>query len=834
MWQSIGMMRTQILLSRLAKPVKGYQLQRHMLPVSHRINFIPDRAEASSAANKPPEGTEKLTLFQRFKRDFSRYWYVMLPVHITTSAGYFMCFYYLSKMGISPIPLMEFVGVPQEYLASLKDSDVVKVAVEMLDKATQLIDLDQTRPLKCIIQELCAIWCISDPVDNYALEFSDPTNPVYITEKNRCEIKNGLFLKLTASPARRTQKILDTLNATGNNCPVEVLKELHRLSLDPTFALEFINKQGHQYLLKSVQETVHTGERLAFVLLSFVELMDHGIVLWDIVEPKFIGKVANNVNQNSPTDLRILHASLCILESIVLNSSSRYHLVDQQVTLPNLIAHIQSGSSEIQQSAIALINALFIKAEHTKRRGLHATLSSKHIRKVILANILSKGQQMVGTEMAHQLYVLQTLLFSMQDERRKQELDSNDADAKLKLEELRRIAFGPTEGSSNKSSASKCYRKLGFQSASNPVEDLISPPGALALDNMLYFARHHNDQYIKFVIENSVRGDEHEVPFARASIRLIRLLTEDILHIGDPPRDQGRSFHFMFFTHVYPFEEFFCVCIQLLNKTWKEMRATAEDFTKVLQVVQDQIERAMEAPDGTTPADFEKLKSKLATLPYQEIMNIWNEERSNKEECETKAIPIVQLREMLTPDILSLIQQHRMQQLTEGTLFTKYSAKGHRIKDKFWYCRLSANQKIFHYGDWDEKAAPPSVDELPHKFAVSEIRALATARDCPHMKDARKTKTAASLAFSLLPEQSEQEALNFVAPSEKVFYFWTDGIRALLGERMTSKETQQDLEMLLHVEMKLRLLDTEGVQIPEKPPPVPIDPPNYDFITPVF
>lgn len=67
-----------------------------------------------------------------------------------------------------------------------------------------------------------------------------------------------------------------------------------------------------------------------------------------------------------------------------------------------------------------------------------------------------------------------------------------------------------------------------------------------------------------------------------------------------------------------------------------------------------------------------------------------------------------------------------------------------------------------------------------------------------------------------------------------MFYFWTDGIRALLGETMTSKETQQDLEMLLHVEMKLRLLDTEGVQIPEKPPPVPVDPPNYDFITPVF
>ena len=38
----------------------------------------------------------------------------------------------------------------------------------------------------------------------------------------------------------------------------------------------------------------------------------------------------------------------------------------------------------------------------------------------------------------------------------------------------------------------------------------------------------------------------------------------------------------MFFTNDKPFEEFYCIAIQLLNKTWKEMKATAEDFTKVL------------------------------------------------------------------------------------------------------------------------------------------------------------------------------------------------------------------------------------------------------------
>lgn len=41
------------------------------------------------------------------------------------------------------------------------------------------------------------------------------------------------------------------------------------------------------------------------------------------------------------------------------------------------------------------------------------------------------------------------------------------------------------------------------------------------------------------------------------------------------------DFHPMFFTHDRSFEEFFCICVQLLNKTWKEMRATSEDFNKV-------------------------------------------------------------------------------------------------------------------------------------------------------------------------------------------------------------------------------------------------------------
>lgn len=51
-----------------------------------------------------------------------------------------------------------------------------------------------------------------------------------------------------------------------------------------------------------------------------------------------------------------------------------------------------------------------------------------------------------------------------------------------------------------------------------------------------------------------------------------------------PASETCNDFHPMFFTHDRSFEEFFCICIQLLNKTWKEMRATSEDFNKVMWI----------------------------------------------------------------------------------------------------------------------------------------------------------------------------------------------------------------------------------------------------------
>ena len=48
---------------------------------------------------------------------------------------------------------------------------------------------------------------------------------------------------------------------------------------------------------------------------------------------------------------------------------------------------------------------------------------------------------------------------------------------------------------------------------------------------------------------------------------------------------------------------------------------------------------------------------------------------------------------------------------------------------------------------------------------------------------------------------------------------------------MNSDLAKQELEILLRMEVKLRLLDLEGedIKIPDSPPPIPKEPTDFDF-----
>lgn len=101
-----------------------------------------------------------------------------------------------------------------------------------------------------------------------------------------------------------------------------------------------------------------------------------------------------------------------------------------------------------------------------------------------------------------------------------------------------------------------------------------------------------------------------------------------------------------------------------------------------------------------------------------------------------------ELKERLKPELLELIRQQRLNRLCLGTLFRKISSRrrqgetpgsseedirkillGHFslgffcfcFSDKLWYCRLSPNHKVLHYGDVDEETETPSIEALQEK-----------------------------------------------------------------------------------------------------------------------
>lgn len=55
----------------------------------------------------------------------------MLPVHFVTSWMFFGGFYLLATHGLSPVPLLEYWGVPEKYVSSVKDSNFGQLAVAL-------------------------------------------------------------------------------------------------------------------------------------------------------------------------------------------------------------------------------------------------------------------------------------------------------------------------------------------------------------------------------------------------------------------------------------------------------------------------------------------------------------------------------------------------------------------------------------------------------------------------------------------------------------------------------------------------------------------------------
>ncbi|XP_003386618.1 PREDICTED: engulfment and cell motility protein 1-like [Amphimedon queenslandica] len=730
---------------------------------------------------------------------------------------------------------ISLVGGPATSSTSGKQ-DRVKVAIEP-DPANKmnvqpiLRDFEHSIPLSSILKEVASRWNIERP-ETLSFKYSKDSKGKfgYVTEDNRQELKNGDILCIALSPSYQAKETYDKVNSGDPQIKMKGIEELLSLSRDSTFAVEFIsmnNGTGIQTLLVMTEKSqlspgadksppLADKSNLSNVLGAFQELMEHGIVSWDTVGDNFVKKVVNILDRSRDRDYfrpSIVHRCMGILESIVMNSSLHYHIVTQEVNPQSLLEYIRKDSPEVTHYTLVLINALLAKADN--QRELLRQLSEQNFSRIIHDNILQRGP--VDRDIAHQLSIYQSFILNQVEGRMRTSFRDGDSTMETLLKQLPHRAFSD-EYRSKGSIAEQHWKQLGFSQA-NPRDDFReTPPGLLALDCMEYLARTKHDVYTRLLFAQM----DNPCPFAKTSVALTKVLCS-IFRIGEQPADISYNvteFIPLLILNEEPFKEIYCITIQLLFKTWREMRAGILDLEKVTAVVTKQITTVIQSQDASTLTSSDTFRNRLFELSYKKITE--SEEHTQLlDESVLKSRPVQDLKKKITPEINELVKRERLNHLVHGSAFPKVGAKR---RDQYFYCRLHPNHKVIHFGDaaGHGQTAPP-LESLDNKIQVSEMR-LVIGNECPHAERLRK---GSNMIFSIFYNSNEH--LDFCAPTETVHNIWVDGLSVLLDKDMPSKAAEEDLETLVNMDLKLRLLDLENISIPSQPPVKPADPPSFDF-----
>uniref|UniRef100_A0A336MH59 CSON014723 protein n=1 Tax=Culicoides sonorensis TaxID=179676 RepID=A0A336MH59_CULSO len=93
-----------------------------------------DKLKDGTKENIPLPGDEfaNLGLFAKFKKMYKEYWYVLVPVHLATSAVWFGTFYYASKSGMDIVAIMQHWNFNETLIKPFRDSSLGHVAVAYL------------------------------------------------------------------------------------------------------------------------------------------------------------------------------------------------------------------------------------------------------------------------------------------------------------------------------------------------------------------------------------------------------------------------------------------------------------------------------------------------------------------------------------------------------------------------------------------------------------------------------------------------------------------------------------------------------------------------------
>jgi len=362
------------------------------------------------------------------------------------------------------------------------------------------------------------------------------------------------------------------------------------------------------------------------------------------------------------------------------------------------------------------------------------------------------------------------------------------------------------------SRVSEQWKLLGFQ-GTDPATDFRGM-GVFGLEQLVYFAESHTDVFRK-IVNGQLARKEREYPVAVAGINLTQKLYE-ILKVNDET-PEGTIFPILF-AHKHAFEEMYCSSFQVLDYTWDDMNASYMDFPKVIAAVHKQIVEVVEA----RPLTLEQFHFAACCKGQQMAMG----DEADGEEPEA----LKKLRTQVKKENLEIVKQQKLAYLVDGCSFKvlKAQQKGKNVAQQYLFARLSENHQELGYGPISDPTEVPSA--LPNIIVkVGDLNGVVVGQDVPSFNKKKVTEDMATLSFAIVLKD-DKGCVEFMANSRDEFVNWTDGLRALMGKPMECAETLDEAKTLVTLEMKVRLLDLEGIDIPRETPPVPEPPADFDFV----
>lgn len=359
-----------------------------------------------------------------------------------------------------------------------------RVAIQLATQTAAMPSMEilhREDPLVNIIEGLCKKWKLDDPT-TYQLQFDDAKvkpPPMYITEENRDQIKDGDILKLDFSPKKSSQKIVNCFwdDSIAKN---SFMNKLAALSIDKTFADHFILERGFDELTKFIineHKSMEISSKSGFALSAFVNLMNHSIVSWDTLSEEFLTSITWYVDaQRDSADVMVVKSALAILQSAITNSSVGKNFVTKShFGVSSFISNMRSRDEATQILCVSLVNTLLTVSGKDRQQAIRKTLLTNPNRQLVWESIsqITGFAGSVSKPMAYQCSTLQARLFNLLSDRLNGAIKRQDGAALKEVSDLRKIAFDEdvvdSSGMARKVDECRDYTKLGFKDPSEPL-----------------------------------------------------------------------------------------------------------------------------------------------------------------------------------------------------------------------------------------------------------------------------------------------------------------------------------------------------------------------------